>query len=69
MNLSKLRNNLWRVKRTRGDAFIDIAYEAKVSPMTVWSFMHGETSTPTFLTRWGLRKYLDKYKQQTYGVS
>lgn len=60
MDVETLRSKVTSKKRTTGDALIDIAYEAKISTSTVWKFIKGRTSTPTFLTRWGLQKYLQK---------
>ncbi len=57
-----LRRRVERTKTRRGDAYIDVAYHAKVAPMTVWRFVNGVTSTPTFLTKWGLSNYVETFE-------
>jgi len=60
MDVETLRSKVTKKYRASEDALIDVAYEAKIHPSTVWNFINGVTSTPTFLTRWGLEKYLQK---------
>lgn len=58
MDIETLRSKVEKKYRTSGDALIDIAHEAKIHPSTVWNFINGVTSTPVFLTRWGLEQYV-----------
>jgi len=60
MDVERLRAEVTREYYTSNDALIDIAYHAKIHPSTVRNFIKGFTSCPTFLTRWGLQKYLQR---------
>lgn len=60
MDIEKLRAEVCKKYYTSNDAYIDIAYHAKVHPSTVGKFIRGITRCPTFITRWGLEKYLKK---------
>lgn len=55
---NKLRKLVRRARRIHGDAYIDVAYHAKVHPTTVGNFLRRDTTCPTFLTRWGLELYV-----------
>lgn len=61
-DIEELRSEVTNTYYDSEDSLTDIAYEAKVSQSTVWSFVHGHTSVPTFLTRWGLEQYVQKRK-------
>jgi hypothetical protein len=62
---NQLRRQVRRARRITGDAYIDVAYHAKVHPTTVGKFLRGDTSCPTFLTRWGLELYASRHLNQS----